>query len=219
MKKNIDVVQKALDADYCDGVEYDYYRVNSNDPDDDYNRQSTLEDVHVTDINLEKVANHMTEYFGKDEFTKYTINRLLTACQMYRKDKWDVNVSWGYYGEEVNGVYLSDKHELEMWLEKLKNTSNDKEKLLLTLECEYGYILDELNSINNWKIKTINKSDIRIGQQDHYRKLEKDVVAGYKKYSLPRGIVILNNGAYKLIDGYHRILANEDEKIKVILGQ
>lgn len=219
MKKNIDAVQKVLDADYRDGVECDYRRVDSTDSDDDYNRQSTLEDVHVTDINLENVTNHMAEYFGKDEFTKYTIDRLLTACQMYRKDKWDVNISWGYYGEEVNGIYLSDKHELGIWLEKLKNTNNDKEKLLLALKCEYGYILDELNSVNNWNIETINKSDIKIGQQDYYRKLEKDVVAGYKKYSLPRGIVILNNGNYKLIDGYHRILASGDEKIKVIVGK
>jgi len=203
---------------HYNGIEYNYDRNSDNCTCEDYCRCSTLENTKIESIDLIAVAKVFSEVLGEDEFTEYAINRILTACKMYDSNYWDFRVCGGYYGEEVDGIYI-DNTEVSKWMYKLESAKTDKEKLFIALECEYDYILDELNKCENWNIVTIKKSDIRIGQQDHYRKLDRMVVENYKNFTLPVAVCIEENGHARLIDGYHRCKAKDEESIKVIIGK
>ena len=60
--------------------------------------------------------------------------------------------------------------------------------------------------------------DNNLALKDRAKKLESDIVEKYKEYDYPRGICIKNDGGYKLIDGYHRVAACNNNKIKMIIG-
>lgn len=205
-------------------IDYDYDRNNDNcECGDDYCRCSTIENTRINNINLVEITKQIGEFLNTDEFTEYIINRILTACKLYDEDNWDVKICGGYYGEEIDGIYINNPALVEDWLIKIENANTNEDKLLIALECEYGYILDELKDIKSWTIETINKGNLKIGQREHYRKLDRKIVENYKSFPYPLGVCIANinvnvNG-YKLIDGYHRVLAKDDSEIKIIVGR
>ena len=48
-------------------------------------------------------------------------------------------------------------------------------------------------------------------------KLDKEVIADYKNRKLPIAVCIECGGRYKLIDGYHRFVANKDRVTNQII--
>ncbi len=200
------------------GIEYDYDRTQCSGNCDYICRCTEIYNTRVTEVDLNYLVDDFSEILGKDVITKYCIDRILTATKLYEPDNWEVRVSRGYYGDETNGAYPVSYRDSENWLEKLKILKTDNEKILLVLECEYGYILNQLKNITNFTIENIDKNDLQIGNLDHYKKLESDIVEKYKEYEYPRGICIKNDGGYKLIDGYHRVAACNSDKITMIVG-
>jgi len=218
MRREITLTEVLEGSFHYSGIQYDYDTNRDNCTCEDYCRCSTIENTEITSIDLITVAKEFGNVLGKDDFTEYAINRILTACKMYDSNYWDFRVTGGYYGEEIDGIYI-DNTEVSKWMYKLEEAKTDREKLFVALECEYDYILDDIKGYDNWSIATINKRDIIIGQQDHYRKLDRMVVESYKDFTLPVAVCIEKNGHARLIDGYHRTKAKDDENIKVIIGK
>ena len=199
-------------------IEYDYDTDRNNCDCDDYCRCSTISSAHIVgDIDLTVVSNRFNKTVGADKFLSYAVNRVLTACELYNKDYWNVEVVDGYYGEEIGGVYI-DSPQLLKWMEKLDNAKTDEEKLFVALECEYGYILDELKS-KTWSIEITDKIFLSVGQKEHYTKLNKKAVDSYKNFCFPLGVCIVQGDKYRLIDGYHRTMANKNDVIEIIVGR
>jgi hypothetical protein len=44
------------------------------------------------------------------------------------------------------------------------------------------------------------------------RRLDKDIVAGYNNYRWARGVVYRDGNKFRLVDGYHRTSAIQDNK-------
>jgi hypothetical protein len=153
MKNNKKTLPEILKQNFQYNVEYDYDTNRDNCTCEDYCRCSTIENAKVTYVDLIKITEEFNKVFEGDEFTKYVVNRILTACKLYDTDNWYVSVCGGYYGEEIEGVYIKND-DVKKWMDKLENAKSNKEKLFVALECEYGYVLDELKELNNFKIET-----------------------------------------------------------------
>lgn len=175
-------------------------------------RCSTIKDAKVTEV------GDIVSYFVKlNDFDRYCIDRLLVARKIWDTDNWEVRVCGGYYGQEIEGVFLRNAEKIENEVTELLKLS-DSDKIKYVLNLEYGYILDVLEN-KTFEICEVNKTDIVFGQEGHYKKLNKDIVEKYQNYELPRGVCVWDDLKYRVIDGYHRISACQDKKIKIILAK
>jgi hypothetical protein len=138
--------------------------------------------------------------------------------KLYDGDNWYVEVEGGYYGEEIGTVKpISDiNNKLADYLVKLYFSKTTKERFLVTLESEYGYILESIEELDNFEIRNIAKKDIIFGNDGHYKKCEDHDKYEHKDY--PLGFVIIDGDKYKLIDGYHRLLATKEKNVDVVVG-
>lgn len=148
----------------------------------------------------------------------YTIDRIARICKLYLEKSWDINKCAGYYGQEIdsvkinNDIYTDFNSKLEIAF-----SLGLKERIEYILNLEYGYILPELEN-KNYKLVTINKSDIIFGSDGHLKKVSKKDLKHYldSNYNSIRGIVVEKSGKYKLIDGYHRCFSTNKEKVLVL---
>jgi hypothetical protein len=217
-KKNKDTtsLESLLKKNYQYTVEYDYDR-SWCECEEDICRCTTLNNARVEKVDMVNLTNLFCEFFGNDEFTKICVNRILTSCHMWNPDCWYVSVGGGYYGEEIEGVYIENS-DLKKWFIKFQEAKTNKEKLFVALECEYGYVLDEVKEIDEWNIIEIENNEVSIGQMEHYQKMDQKIVKSYADFDLPRCVLFFKDGKYKLIDGYHRLAANNEKKCKAIVG-
>lgn len=204
---------------WCD---YDYESDNSGCQCPDYCRCGRIVNAKVKGIDIEKILDTLFAYTieNKDELLKYCFHRILTHGGGVKPENWEVNICSGYYGQEVDGIRLSTDvaESIVQSLTKLLEIKKDVDRIMFVLEHEYGYILDSLKNATDCHIKEVITYDIVIPQQEHYRRLNKDVVAAYKDYSLPICVCLETDGKYKLIDGYHRMHAHRHNfKNKIIV--
>ena len=217
MNSNNKSLSNIINKNFQYDIDYDYDRNRDNCECDYICRCSKIENARIDSIDLIKITKIFNEVFNEDEFTECLINRILTACKLYDEDYWDLKIGSGYYGEEIDGIYINNP-EVSEWLSKLKYAKTNEEKLFIALECEYGYILDELKN-KEWKFEKIDKNKLIIGQREHYKKLDKKIVENYKNYPYASGVCIIKDEGFKLIDGYHRVTANCSNEIKMIVGK
>lgn len=160
--------------------------------------------------------------YGGISVDKYCIARILSHYKLYDESNWKVEVCGDYYGDEIEGVsiYSTLFKKLESSLLSLMelNTLSDKIKFVLTLE--YGYLLDDLKDCD-FELITIDKDDIDLSSSNkiHIELVKKEMsvngLSHYKNISLPKGVVRKFNQKYKIVDGYHRIIANDLEEFEV----
>lgn len=194
---------------------------------------SKIESIDINSI-IESIYN---EYFDKSEQTKrdlklnsilngvdknidlYTIDRVLRINRIWDKENWEINISNGYYGEEVNSVILCKNvaEKIENQLDEALFIDNLSKRTEYLLNLEYGYILPELIG-KNYKLETIKKEDIIFGSDSHYRKIQTEDLEHYsdKNYSNIRGVVSQKDDKYKLIDGYHRCFSTKKADVLVL---
>ncbi len=151
-----------------------------------------------------------------NNFEKYCIDRILNHYKVYDPELWYINIDGGYYGEEIGKVVFDNPTKIDETVKNMMNLKTNKQKILMVLELEYGYLLDELKNKKSWRIRKIKRDNLIIGQKDHYKKVNVETVDRYEDYSLPKGVCLPENDKFRLIDGYHRIAASKDEMISVV---
>lgn len=199
-------------------IDVDYYRNSSNCECDGICRCSTIDNSRAKDVDMIGITDVFLDAFSKDEFTKYCVNRILVGCKLYDPDMWSISVSRGYYGEEVTGVFLDGKGNVKKWLKKLSECKTNRDRIFTALECEYGYVLDDIINIENWEIINVIRSSLNFGNKEHYRRLEKDVVKSYVEYNLPRAVCVKSGDVVRLVDGYHRLAATSKDTVRIVFG-
>lgn len=204
---------------YYYGVNVDYDSNRSGCTCDDYAcRCSRIVNAHVTKVDLPSVGERISvERKTKNEIDLYCIDRVLAAYKIYDKDFWNIKICNGYYGQEIDSVKLDPTraNKIDAELDRILGLKSTTEKIEALLTLEYGYVLDALFNCE-YEIKEIDKTDIKF-QREHYTKLDQSVIESYKKYDLPRGIVVAERDKYRLIDGYHRVSA-ADETVKILVA-
>lgn len=203
---------------YDRGFKYDYSvyydcENGSDCCDNDYCRCGRIESTKILSV------GPILHYFGNlEELDLYCVDRILAQNNVWDTASWKLRVTGGYYGEEIDGIYLTNSEEVENLVKECLALKDTTAKIEYVLNLEYGYLLEQIKN-KKWEIKEVPKGMIRFGQHDHFVKLNKEAVAYYKTYTLPRGICLENeweDGSFRVIDGYHRLSACQEDVVKII---
>jgi hypothetical protein len=81
------------------------------------------------------------------------------------------------------------------------------------LKLEYGYLLDCVESVASVSIIEVSPNAICTPQMEYFKKVDKDVIEEYKDRNLPIAVCVKHGDKYRLIDGYHRFVANKDREV------
>jgi hypothetical protein len=175
-----------------------------------------------TRIRDEKI-NEVLFGTGRD-FDYYTIDRIIRSSKIWETHFWDIEVCAGYYGEELNGVKLTESVAI-----KLDNQINEalyinsfSERMEYLLMLEYGEILTELKDCL-YEIIQVKKEDLILGSDSNVKAVKDEMLINglkhYTHYTGIKGIVIPKGDKFRVIDGYHRIFVNNNNYPKVIVAK
>lgn len=183
----------------------------------------------VTDIYSEifdnsistKRHNVINSLWGiSEDIQKYTIDRILRINKIWKQEFWNINISGGYYGQEIDEVVLIEDVVLKInsQLEKAFQTDNLTERIEYLLEIENGFILEDIKN-GKYNISVIDIDDVVFSNTEHKRKILIEELEHYsdRNYKGIRGIVKKDGLKWKLIDGYHRLSKTENKLVKVLI--
>lgn len=233
---------EALRNDFKYMVSYDYDTIYSCE-ESGCNEEGICRCGHITNTYLNKVDvsaivnNIYSEIFDNsistkrnnainslwgisEEIQKYTIDRILRVNKIWKPQFWDINVSGGYYGQEIDEVVLIEDVVLKInsQLERAFQIDNLTERVEYLLTLENGFILDDIKD-KKYQISVIDIDDIIFSNTEHKRKVVIEELEHYsdRNYSGIRGIVKKDGIKFKLIDGYHRLSKTENKLVKVLV--
>jgi hypothetical protein len=159
--------------------------------------------------------------FGFDsDIEIYCIDRVLRNHKIYNTDLWEGNWSSGYYGDELDSITLNSGvfNKIIESLSTLTTLGTLKEKIEYVLNGEYGYLLDVLKN-KKYRVEKVKTSDIVFAQTEYHKKIDKNLnFYDDSKYDLIRGVCLLNDDKYKVVDGYHRLTNTKKNDVKIIVA-
>jgi len=209
------VIEKINDSHaFAYGVaEYDYDRSRNNCRCGDYCRCSVIVGERVTSVKPDEIFKILTADIN-DVILTYCIDRTVRASKVMDLNSWEVNITGGYYGEEVHGVRLIDsvKSELIKSLSGLGSLS-DVDMIKKVLEYEYGYVLPKLADAKYTDVVKVKLDDVKLFNDQYMRKVSKSIVDSYVNYDLPRSVCLKEGYKYVVIDGYHRMMSAQQQKL------
>jgi hypothetical protein len=228
--KNIDFYWAGIDVDY----ERDF-RCNDYGCDEEgICRCSSIYETEITSINVSQVVERISykiiealKYFEldmDDEILEYCLDRYLRRCGIENKDNYYIDVRGGYYGDEINGVYLEGLDSGASIREIAKLIRLDSlEAVKMVLNIEYGFLTDFVEEAKKLYIVMAPTADLKAPNQDYCKKLNGDLIEEYKGkdyMKMPVGMFREHTDCYKLIDGYHRfhaMMANSPKECKILV--
>ena len=205
---------------YWNGVDVDYY--SNYDCSESYCdeegicRCGTIVDTDVCSVNYEKIAEVLTPVLncaGNKEVFHYCVERAVR--HNIQIADFQVEIEGGYYGDEIEGVYLDKDKEIEIinMIYTLSGMESNEEMIEFALKEEYGSYLSKFKGCK-WALEKMPVKDIRIGNKKHYSNLNQDYVRSYKDWTGVVCLVDLNN---RIVDGHHRLKSKEKlEEVKVL---
>lgn len=210
------------------GIQYDYDTIYGVE---DYGRDSTIENIKITSINIVEVFNTIKNSYIKHKaeldfkeidqtFVDYCIYRLIVINKLFDKNNWEITKCGGYYGEEIKDILLAESIK-----NKLVGQINDifelfpQNRIKYCLEAEYGYVLDSLKN-KKFEELEVSAQDLIVGNDSYRKKVEAGLYKNYPE-DLPIGIYVQEGEKYRLIDGYHRFvdLAQKQKTVKIISAE
>lgn len=204
-------------------VDYDYNRsactCNAYE-NGDYCRCTTIEHAWVDNVNVNDVVNELyRKHCRTDSYIdKYCFDRICYAFKIYDKYFYEVETCGGYYGEEVEGVYFEDEEKIFNAYYEMLTLNTVLEKIQYCLKLEYGYLIDCVESATSAAIIEVSPDNIRPPQKEYFVKVDKNVIEEYKDRKLPIAVCVRDGNRYRLIDGYHRFVANKDrDSVEIII--
>jgi len=209
---------------YCLHVDYETEYHHEEDREDDYCRCSTLHNAHIEKVNLKEVIGYFLKVSklggNLSEINQYCIDRIFHINKLWETDFFEIQIDHGYYGQEIGSVTVEPKKApwIDYQIQEVLNLKSSKDKIEYILKLEYGYLIDSLKGMV-YEIKMIDKDSISF-QKEHYYKLDQDAVLSYVGYKFPKGICIMTSqDHYRLIDGYTRVAASKDSKIRMLVAK
>jgi hypothetical protein len=226
-------------------VNYDYSDYRNCDAygcdDEGICRCGTIENAHVLTVDIPSIVNEIyANHFDNSLATKrnstinsilggvskeidiYTIDRILRINKAYEPTNWEVQVCGGYYGQEIDDIILEDSvaQKIENQINEALSIIDLTSRIEYLLKLEYGNILPDLQN-RQYSIETVERDSIIFGSDEHYRKVNTKNLDHYsdKNYHGIRGIALVKDGRFRLIDGYHRSSTSENIKIQLLIAR
>ena len=160
----------------------------------------------VVDGLLSKFKLNPNEFNSKGKFTIYCLTKIAICLNLNNKDNFYVDKSMGYYGEEVDGIYLNNNVEsdLNRIYKIFRKCQSNIQRVNFLLELENGYILNDLKDKAKVVFEKIPINAITINTDRYGIVKSKDIEYLDKEHPDYSGVVLKQDGGYRLIDGYHR---------------
>jgi hypothetical protein len=200
---------------HLSGITIDYTTVYPDENDPNYGE---IEDAHVTEVDIDLIVRRVV---GTKSLTidSYAIDRILRLNKTYVYDSWDIRVGMGYYGQEIEGVFLREHlaSAVDSQIAGVIYLQNDDFKVEEILRLEYGNLLPELEG-RSWTVEKVKRDQIKHGNHAYQKRLDDASVSMYADYKGVRGVVIPKGDGYRLIDGYHRC-RDAVGTIRVLVGR
>jgi hypothetical protein len=228
---------------YCTDYDYNTYRDCSNHGCDDEGicRCGTIENAHIISVNIPSMVDEIySEYFDNSLASKrnstinnilggvskeidiYTIDRILRINGAYEPSNWDIQICGGYYGQEIDDILLEDSiaRKVEDQINEAFSIIDLTSRVEYLLTLEYGEVLPALKG-RQYSIEMVERDSIIFGSDEHYRKVNTKNLDHYsdKNYEGIRGIALVKDNKFRLIDGYHRCSTSENIKIKLLIAK
>ena len=183
-------------------------------------RCTTIERTWIEKINVNEVVKKLYQKHSRTDLyiDEYCFDRICRAFKIYDEDLYEVKTGGGYYGEEVYGVYFENERKIFDAYYELLALHTPIEKIQYCLKLEYGYLIDCVESATSASIVEVTPNSIRPPQKEYFVKIDKNVIEEYKDSYLPIAVCVRDADKYRLIDGYHRFVANKDrESVNIIV--
>lgn len=194
----------------------------SNCCDGDYCRCGQITNTQIKSGPKEGIVNSIiyslegTKDYPLSELLLYCIERILVSEKIYELNKWGCKIEGGYYGQEVNGVKFTGN--VAAIIEKVKKleSMSDNQRIEFILNNEYGHLPEHYQN-KEWRIEEVKRAKIIIVNNNHYTKLKDNPYFGQDRL-LPICVLLKQGDNYSIVDGYHRLAANSEEEIIVVVG-
>lgn len=128
---------------------------------------------------------------------------LVHETNLYDNEQWAITTEAGYYGQEVEAATLLHQRPFEHALTRYLHADSDG-RVRQALEAEYGahHPAHARLEGKTFTVDTIPLDKIHVGNPDHQ-------VSRFEDYtpSSTAGVLLAENGHYRLLDGYHRYSA------------
>lgn len=178
-------------------------------------RCSQIVDQKIINVPFDSIVNKVQKHFKVAKaIDLYGIDRILRFFKIYDNDNWYISVSGGYYGQEIDGFHLESCDKLFDTITSFLALPNISKKTEFLLELEYGYLIDKAKD-KKWSIKTVDFKLIKTSNEVYVKKVQKEenLYVGYKGICC---VCVFEDDLYRVIDGYHRFVANNRDKVKII---
>ena len=186
----------------------------------DYCRCTTIDRAWVENLYANNVVNELYRNHSRtdSDIDEYCFDRICHAFKVYDEGLYEVETCGGYYGEEVAGVYFVDEEKIFNAYYEMLALSTDLEKIQYCLKLEYGYLIDCVASATSADIIETFSNMIYLPQTEYFKKVDRAVIEDYKNRSLPIAVCVWDGNKHRLIDGYHRFVANNDrERVSIVV--
>lgn len=201
-------------------VDYDYNRSACTCDEPYICRCTTIEETWIEKVNVKEVIEELYRKHSRSDLyiDKYCFDRICYAFKIYDKDLYEIETCGGYYGEEIEGIYFCDEEKIFNAYRDVISFDTAIEKIRYCLKLEYGYLLDCVVSASSANIDELPTWSISIPQKEYFIKVDKDVIEEYKDRALPVAVCVKDGNKFRLIDGYHRFVANKDrDSVEIII--
>jgi hypothetical protein len=155
------------------------------------------------------------------EILHYATERICRSHKIWSPEKWNIYVSAGYYGEEVEGVSIVEE-TAKLIIDdivricQLQNVEDIVEALMLL---EYGSVHQDLQDCI-YEDAVVELDKIKFGAVQHLKNVRKKNTDHYsdERYKGIRGVVVPSGDGYKAIDGYHRMNSTKLKMVRVLVA-
>jgi len=223
------------------GVDIDYDRNSSNCSCGDYCRCSVITNAKINDIDERYIKSGIIKDICKEfkketqnEIFLYCVERVLACGKFGEKDYYDINVSNGYYGEEIRSIDFQNADAVSNNLISLFKIKKPIDWVKFVLEIEYGFLLDDIKNSKKVILIEAMKDNLIVPNETYATKLNKEKIQEYDDHhrNYPIGIYravgfegmdknrTIVPHKYNIMDGYHRHRAfknSTDKTCKIIV--
>lgn len=186
----------------------------------DYCRCTSIINFKLTSVGVKEVVKKFYDKYHRTDsvIDAYCFDRICHEFKIYDTTKYEPKYCAGYYGEELEGIYFEDEKQIVDSYIELLNLKTDIEKIQYCLMLEYGYLIESVSNAISCHVETVLTANVVPPQVEYFIKVDKNSIDSYTNRVLPVAVCIKDGTRYKIIDGYHRFVANKSrENLDIIV--
>lgn len=186
---------------------------------EDYCRCTTITGIRFPDHF--QMRDLVALYDPEDPLSAYALERALTKAMPWGNEAaFSFTAVGGYYGEELDGVYLEDglANRMDAQAAAMAALPDSDSRIREALLAEYGTLLPELEQAA-FEAVEVARARIHLGADAHAASRRQEDLRPYHGYRGILGVALERpDGSLRLVDGYHRVLATDHDPVEILIA-